>query len=236
MAELTESKIIRDVIHVEPDVHGDDRGRFIETYRRSWFPLGREMVQANRSDKAQGAVVGLHYHLHQADYWYSTRGRSRVVLYDLRIGSATQGALELIDLGLRRLAGAGRVIARPIEILGRGHQLGQPVAEPLAWSSTWPSTNRASKSWSAVSFREFFSCSIRQVTSRRSATRLVCCSAVLAAEIRAAWRRASRVTESNKRTSAPIVQMSTARNGKSDRRGAARRPRRVFNHVSFMPP
>jgi dTDP-4-dehydrorhamnose 3,5-epimerase len=99
VAEIAESKIIRDVIHVEPDVHGDDRGRFIETYRRSWFPLGREMVQANRSDKAQGAVVGLHYHLHQADYWYSTRGRARVVLYDLRIGSATQGALELIDLG-----------------------------------------------------------------------------------------------------------------------------------------
>jgi dTDP-4-dehydrorhamnose 3,5-epimerase len=99
VAKIAESKIIRDVIHVEPDVHGDDRGRFVETYRRSWFPLGREMVQANRSDKAQGAVVGLHYHLHQADYWYSTRGRARVVLYDLRIGSATQGALELIEFG-----------------------------------------------------------------------------------------------------------------------------------------
>jgi len=99
VAEISESKIIRDVIHVVPDVHGDERGRFVETYRRSWFPLGREMVQANRSDKAEGAVVGLHYHLHQADYWYATRGRARVVLYDLRVGSPTEGALELIDLG-----------------------------------------------------------------------------------------------------------------------------------------
>ena len=61
---------IADVVVVTPDVHGDDRGRFVETYRRSWFTLGREMIQANRSDKQQGAVVGLHYHLHQADYWY----------------------------------------------------------------------------------------------------------------------------------------------------------------------
>ncbi|HXZ82178.1 MAG TPA: dTDP-4-dehydrorhamnose 3,5-epimerase [Acidimicrobiales bacterium] len=99
MAEISESSAIRDVIHVRPIVHGDERGRFVETYRRSWFPLGREMVQANRSDKSQGAVVGLHYHLHQADYWYLTRGRARVVLYDLRVGSPTEGALELIDLG-----------------------------------------------------------------------------------------------------------------------------------------
>ena len=99
MAEISESRIIRDVIHVAPVVHGDGRGRFVETYRRSWFPLGREMVQANRSDKSQGAVVGLHYHLHQADYWYVTRGRAGVVLYDLRVGSATEGALELVELG-----------------------------------------------------------------------------------------------------------------------------------------
>ena len=47
---------------------------FIETYRRSWFPLGREMVQANRADRQAGAIVGLHYHLHQADYWTSPGG------------------------------------------------------------------------------------------------------------------------------------------------------------------
>ena len=43
---------IADVVVITPDVHGDERGRFVETYRRSWFPLGREMIQANRSDKA----------------------------------------------------------------------------------------------------------------------------------------------------------------------------------------
>jgi dTDP-4-dehydrorhamnose 3,5-epimerase len=92
------SLVIADVITSEPDVHGDARGRLVETYRRSWFPLGREMVQANRSEKAAGAVVGLHYHLHQADYWYVLRGRARVVLHDLRVGSPTEGATELLDL------------------------------------------------------------------------------------------------------------------------------------------
>ena len=89
---------IDDVLLLEPAAHGDDRGRFVETYRREWFPLGREMVQSNRSEKAAGAVVGLHYHLHQADYWYVLRGTARVVLHDLRVGSATEKTTFVVDL------------------------------------------------------------------------------------------------------------------------------------------
>ena len=88
MPELIPSAVIDDVVLVRPDVHGDERGRFVETYRRSWFPDGREMVQGNRSEKQAGALVGLHFHLHQADYWYALRGRARVVLHDLRAGLA----------------------------------------------------------------------------------------------------------------------------------------------------
>ena len=98
MPEHIPSKVIDDVVLVRPDVHGDQRGRFVETYRREWFPGGREMVQGNRSEKQAGAVVGLHFHRHQADYWYLLRGRARVVLHDLRLGSATAGATEVIDL------------------------------------------------------------------------------------------------------------------------------------------
>jgi dTDP-4-dehydrorhamnose 3,5-epimerase len=95
---LTRSNVVADVVVVEPDVHGDERGRFVETYRRSWFDLGREMIQGNRSEKQAGAVVGLHYHLHQADYWYVLRGTARVVLHDLRAGSPTEGATLVTDL------------------------------------------------------------------------------------------------------------------------------------------
>jgi dTDP-4-dehydrorhamnose 3,5-epimerase len=89
---------IADVLIVEPEAHCDERGRFVETYRRQWFPLGREMVQGNRSERQAGAIVGLHYHLHQADYWYVLRGRARVVLHDLRQGSPTEGVTETVDL------------------------------------------------------------------------------------------------------------------------------------------
>ena len=98
MPKIIESDVIRDVIIVEPDAHGDERGRFVETYRRSWFPLGREMIQGNRSTKQAGAVVGLHYHLHQSDYWYVLAGTARVVLHDLRQGSPTDGATLSLDL------------------------------------------------------------------------------------------------------------------------------------------
>jgi dTDP-4-dehydrorhamnose 3,5-epimerase len=99
MPVSAESELILDVVVVTPDVHVDERGRFAETYRRSWFRLGHEMVQGSRSDKQAGAVVGLHYHLHQADYWYVPRGRARVILHDLRSGSPTEGVTQSIDIG-----------------------------------------------------------------------------------------------------------------------------------------
>jgi dTDP-4-dehydrorhamnose 3,5-epimerase len=98
VANVAPSELIADVWIVEPEGHGDSRGRFYETYRRSWFPLGREMVQGNRSDKAAGAVVGLHYHLHQADYWQCARGTARVILHDLRLGSPTESATETLQI------------------------------------------------------------------------------------------------------------------------------------------
>jgi len=99
MATVTESDSIAGVYLVEPDLHGDARGYFVETYRREWFPQGREMVQGNRGDRQAGAIVGLHYHLHQADYWYVPYGTARVVLHDLRQGSPTDAATLTVDLG-----------------------------------------------------------------------------------------------------------------------------------------
>ena len=99
MATITPSDTIEGVVIVDPVVHGDERGYFVETYRRQWFPGGREMLQGNRGDRKAGAIVGLHYHLHQADYWYVPEGTCRVVLHDLRQGSPTDGATLALDLG-----------------------------------------------------------------------------------------------------------------------------------------
>src|SRR5262245_64524310 len=56
------------------------------------------MVQANRANRQAGTLVGLHYHLHQADYWYVPFGTARVVLHDLREGGPTDGATLVLDL------------------------------------------------------------------------------------------------------------------------------------------
>ena len=98
MPQVIPNETISGVFVVEPTIHGDQRGLFIETYRREWFPNGREMIQGNRSNKQMGAVVGLHYHMHQADYWYVPVGVIRVVLHDLRQGSPTQGATLGLDI------------------------------------------------------------------------------------------------------------------------------------------
>jgi dTDP-4-dehydrorhamnose 3,5-epimerase len=101
MPTLTPSEVIDGVTFVTPEVYSDERGIFVETWRREWFPKGREMIQGNRADRQANSLVGLHYHLHQADYWYVPFGAARVVLHDLRQGSPTDGATICTDLGAR---------------------------------------------------------------------------------------------------------------------------------------
>lgn len=56
------------------------------------------MIQGNRANRQAGALVGLHYHLHQSDYWYVPFGTARVVLHDLREGGPTDGNTWSLDL------------------------------------------------------------------------------------------------------------------------------------------
>jgi dTDP-4-dehydrorhamnose 3,5-epimerase len=90
--------VIDGVVRRDLVAHGDERGRFIETYRKEWVPGAREMVQANRGDRQAGCVVGLHFHRKQADWWYVVEGRARVVLHDLRVGSPTEGGTTVFDM------------------------------------------------------------------------------------------------------------------------------------------
>jgi dTDP-4-dehydrorhamnose 3,5-epimerase len=92
MPELIPTEVIEAVVLVRPDARGDERG--LETYRRCWFRDRLDMIQGNRTEKQAGAVVGLHFHPHQADFWYALRGRVRVVLHDLRVGSLTAQSLS----------------------------------------------------------------------------------------------------------------------------------------------
>ncbi len=59
---------IPDVLVIEPQIHEDERGFFMETYRASWFEdagLPSHFVQDNHSRSGQGTLRGLHYQIRQ---------------------------------------------------------------------------------------------------------------------------------------------------------------------------
>ena len=99
MAEIQRSETISGVVIVEPQIFQDPRGFFAETWRQEWLPESRPMIQSNRADRSKGTLVGLHYHLNQADYWYVSHGVAQVVLHDLRQGSPIQGSTLSFNLG-----------------------------------------------------------------------------------------------------------------------------------------
>lgn len=85
---------------------GDDRGRFMETFRKEWFPqVNWDSLQSNRSDSSAGVLRGLHYHFKQVDYWLAVRGRIRVGLVDLRRSSPTYLNAASLDMGEEELLG-----------------------------------------------------------------------------------------------------------------------------------
>ena len=100
MAEIIASTKIAGVKIARLTPIADARGRFLETFRKDWFPeRAWAIVQTNRSDSRAGVLRGLHYHFRQVDYWYAPHGRIRVGLADLRQASPTYGASEVIEIG-----------------------------------------------------------------------------------------------------------------------------------------
>jgi len=80
--------------------YGDDRGRFMETFRKEWFPqVSWDKMQSNRSDSKAGVLRGLHYHFKQVDYWYAVNGTIRAGLVDLRPSSSTYLQSATVDMG-----------------------------------------------------------------------------------------------------------------------------------------
>ena len=96
---------IPDVVIVEPTVHGDERGYFVETFRADKLQdfLGYEIgfCQDNESKSAKGVLRGLHYQLHpaaQTKLVRVIRGRVLDVAVDIRKGSPTFGRHVAVEL------------------------------------------------------------------------------------------------------------------------------------------
>lgn len=90
---------------VEPDVHGDERGFFSETYRERWAPQlgvpdGQRFVQDNHSRSRRGVLRGMHFHVGEgaAKLVRCARGAIVDVAVDLRRGSPTFGRWEAVRL------------------------------------------------------------------------------------------------------------------------------------------
>ena len=87
---------IPDVVLVTPEVFGDHRGFFMETFRQSEFERHcgpYRFVQDNHSLSAHGILRGLHYQLHQPQgkLVRVTRGEVFDVAVDMRRSSETFG-------------------------------------------------------------------------------------------------------------------------------------------------
>ena len=96
---------IPDVVLIEPTVHGDNRGYFIETFRQDLFEeaVGYQVnfIQDNESKSAKGVLRGLHYQLPpytQAKLARVIEGSVLDVAVDIRKSSPTFGQHVTVEL------------------------------------------------------------------------------------------------------------------------------------------
>ena len=104
---------ISDVIMIDPVIHGDERGYFVETFRQDKLEefLGFKVsfVQDNESKSTQGVLRGLHYQLPphaQTKLVRVIEGSVLDVAVDIRKGSPSFGkhvAVELTSENKRQL-------------------------------------------------------------------------------------------------------------------------------------
>ncbi|MGQ0609103.1 MAG: dTDP-4-dehydrorhamnose 3,5-epimerase [Chloroflexota bacterium] len=88
---------------LQPTVHGDERGFFIETFRADAYRaagIDDEFVQDNHSRSARGTLRGLHFQRRpgQAKLIRVARGSIWDVVVDIRPGSGTFGQFEAFEL------------------------------------------------------------------------------------------------------------------------------------------
>ena len=94
---------IEGVIIVDVKAYGDDRGYFMETYKRPDFVAGGidvDFVQDNQSSSTRGVLRGLHFQKEhpQSKLVRVVRGEVFDVAVDLRPGSPTYGEWEGVVL------------------------------------------------------------------------------------------------------------------------------------------
>lgn len=102
---------IKDLLVLEPDVFGDERGWFMEKFNENVLAeagFADKIVQVNHSSSAKGVLRGLHFQRGeraQSKIVYCVRGRLFDVAVDLRDGSPTRGKWFGLELSAENKRG-----------------------------------------------------------------------------------------------------------------------------------
>jgi len=146
------------LILLQPTVHGDARGFFVETFRRDAYRAAGievEFVQDNHSRSARGTLRGLHFQHRpgQPKLIRVARGSIHDVVVDIRPESVTFGqyeAFELDDVHHRQLyvpIGFGHGFCVVSEVADVAYRVGSPYdaseERGIAWDDPelaipWP--------------------------------------------------------------------------------------------------
>lgn len=99
------AQLIPEVILIEPQVYGDDRGYFVETFRQDLFEEATgykvNFLQDNESKSTQGVLRGLHFQLPphaQSKLVRAIKGKVLDIAVDIRNGSPTFGKHVAVEL------------------------------------------------------------------------------------------------------------------------------------------
>ncbi len=101
--KITKTKI-EGLLIIEPDIFGDDRGFFVETYNKERYienGIDVDFVQDNLSKSVKGVLRGLHFQKEpyaQGKLVQVVSGSVLDVAVDIRHGSETFGKWESIKL------------------------------------------------------------------------------------------------------------------------------------------
>lgn len=96
---------IPEILVIEPEIHGDDRGYFMETFRQDKFEVALgfkvEFVQDNQSKSSKGVLRGLHFQLApyaQSKLVHVVEGAVLDVAVDIRKKSPSFGESVSVEL------------------------------------------------------------------------------------------------------------------------------------------
>ncbi len=85
---------IPELLIIQPNIHEDNRGYFIESYKYSEFEsngLRTDFLQQNQSESSKGVLRGLHYQLNygQGKLVWVSQGKVMDIALDIRKDSPT---------------------------------------------------------------------------------------------------------------------------------------------------